>query len=220
MAVEHEIVDPKTLSSRDVYRLMTDLVAPRPIAWVSTVDEAGRGNLAPYSYFQAVSSTPPTVVLGCAWRSNGTPKDTLRNILDQREFTINHVTRELAGPMNETSAEYEPGFNEWMIADRGGPLASTPAHIVRAPRVADALASYECRLTHAIPLGRGSKGKPSSTLVIAEVLCFSVARGLIQRAPDGTLQAIDPARLAAVGRLGGMAYTGTEHPFVLVRPKV
>jgi len=222
MVRPHDILDPAGMRTRDLYRLMTDLVAPRPIAWISTIDREGRGNLAPFSYFQAVCSKPPTIVVGCGWRSDGTPKDTLRNILEMGEFTVNHVSHALAEAMNSTSAEYGPEVDEWAVADRGQRLAAAPAERVAAPRVAEALASLECRLTHAIPLGvgQGPRGGPSSTLVIAEVLLFTIAQGLLQRDGSGEIHPIDPARLASIGRLGGIAYTETERSFTLPRPKV
>jgi flavin reductase (DIM6/NTAB) family NADH-FMN oxidoreductase RutF len=217
--VKHETFKPEQLSTRDIYRLMTDLVAPRPIAWVSTLDADGRGNLAPFSYFQAVGSRPPTIVLGIGLKADGRPKDTLRNILERREFTVSHVSEPLAVAMNATSAELDEGQSEWELAGEGRPLASLPAVCVAPPRVAEARAALECRLTHAIPLGRGPTGKAASMLVIAEIVCFTVAEGFVTRDERGHLRSIEPARLAAVGRLGGIAYTGTI-AFDMPRPKV
>jgi flavin reductase (DIM6/NTAB) family NADH-FMN oxidoreductase RutF len=215
--VKHETFKPADLSTRDIYKLMTDLIAPRPIAWVSTIDADGRGNLAPFSYFQAVGSRPPTIVLGIGLRADGRPKDTLRNILDTREFAISHVSEPLAVAMNDTSADLAQGDSEWNFA--GSPLPSEPSILVAPPRVAEARAALECKLVHAIPIGRGPTGKAASMLVIGEVLLFTVAEGFVQRDETGHLRAIDPARLAAVGRLGGIAYTGTI-AFEMPRPKV
>lgn len=225
---EHEHIDAGRLRTRDIYRLMTDLVAPRPIAWVSSLDEQGKHNLAPFSYFQAVSSKPPTVMLGISWKRDGTPKDTLRNISSQREFTISHVSTALVEAMNATSGEYDADVDEWEVAAQAhaatgralGALAPTPSIRVAPPRVAGACAALECKLTHAIPLGRGPTGKPSTTLVLGEVLCFSVRRDLLRRDEAGHLRPIDPAQLAVVGRLGGIAYTATTDRFELTRPKL
>ncbi|MFO7561855.1 MAG: flavin reductase family protein [Enhygromyxa sp.] len=203
-----------SLSARDRYRLMTDLVAPRPIAWVSSVSSRGTANLAPFSYFQAVCSAPPTIVLGIAWLPDGRPKDTLANILETRELTINHVAEPLVQSMNETSADYPAEVSEWQACG----VEPAPAKLVVPARVAGALAGFECRLQHAIPLGRTRLGTPSSTLVIAEVLHFWVAEGLLQRDRRGHLQAIDPSALRAVGRLGGVVYTKTTDHFELPRP--
>ncbi len=201
------------LAPRDRYRLMTDLVAPRPIAWVSTASAAGATNLAPFSYFQAVASEPATIVLGIAWRGDGRPKDTLANILETQELTVNHVSAPLAEAMNASSADYAPGVSEWEACG----IAAAPARRVGPARVAGAIAGLECRLTHAIPLGRSKAGSPSSTLVVAQVLQFWVAEGLLQRDGRGHLRPIEPAALQAIGRLGGVAYTTTEGQFELAR---
>jgi flavin reductase (DIM6/NTAB) family NADH-FMN oxidoreductase RutF len=220
-SIEHDTIPASSLRSRDSYRLMTDIVVPRPIAWVSTLDDDGRPNLAPFSFFQGVCSSPPTVVLGVGWHGDGRPKDTLRNILARREFTVSHVSEPLADAMNATAAAYPSEVSEWAAAGPGEdtPLASAPATMVAPPRVAAALAALECRMVHAIPLGRGSAGNPSTTLVVAEILVFSVAKGLVTRDEAGHVRAIDPAHLATVGRMGGMAYTKTAQTFEMGRPK-
>lgn len=202
------------LSPRDRYRLMTDLVAPRPIAWISTVSSQGLANLAPFSYFQAVSSDPATIVLGFAWRGDGRPKDTLANILETHELTINHVSRPLAEAMNATSGDYPPGVSEWEACA----IEPSPAQEVRPARVAGAIAGLECRLTQAIPLGHSKAGSPSSTLVIAQVVHIWVRSGLVQRDERGHLQPIEPDALGAVARLGGNAYSSTEGHWQLARP--
>jgi flavin reductase (DIM6/NTAB) family NADH-FMN oxidoreductase RutF len=220
----HDRLDAATLSVAEAYRLMTDIVAPRPIAWVSTVDARGRANLAPFSYFQAVCSQPATVMLAVGHRPDGQPKDTLANILATRELTISHVSEPLAAPMNATAADLPPEIDEWEVAgEPGARLPSAPSALVAPPRVAAARAAMECRMTHAIPLGHaktgGPTGAPSSTLVLAEVLVFWLAPGLLSRDERGRLEPIDPAALAAVGRLGGMSYARTSDTFELPRPR-
>jgi flavin reductase (DIM6/NTAB) family NADH-FMN oxidoreductase RutF len=202
------------LSTRDTYRLMTDIVAPRPIAWVSTVDGEGRANLAPFSYFQAVCSNPPTVVLGIGWLAEGRPKDSLRNVLETGELTINHVSEPVAEAMNASSAALAPEISEWEACG----VEAAPASSVKPARVARAVAGMECRMTRAIPLGATPKGTPSTTLVIAEVVHFWLAEGLWRRDERGRLLPIDPRALAAVGRLGGAAFTTTVGSFELERP--
>ena len=218
--MEHEHLDPSTLSGLDVYRLMTDLVAPRPIAWVSTLAADGKPNLAPFSYFQAMGSVPPTVVIGFAWTRAGTPKDSLRNILDTREFTISHVSERVTEAMNLTALELDHGESEWDYAARRVPLTAAPAHIVAPPRVAEAKASMECRMVHAIPMGRTRAGSPATTIVIGEVVAFTVEEGLTRRDESGHFVPMDPAALEAVGRMGGITYTRTAGAtFELARPK-
>jgi flavin reductase (DIM6/NTAB) family NADH-FMN oxidoreductase RutF len=182
---------------------------------VSSEDGQGRRNLAPFSYFQAVCSHPPMIVLAIAWHPDGRMKDSLANILERREFVVSHVGAAQLEAMNETSAPFDPGVSEW---DAVG-VTAEPATVVGPPRVAEALAHLECRLSHAIPLGVGAPGKPSTTLVVAEVVHFAVAADLLLRDARGRLLPIDPARLAAVGRLGGIAYTRTTDRVSLARPE-
>ena len=220
--VEHVRLEADALSTGETYRLMTDLVAPRPIAWVSTLDVRGLPNLAPFSYFQAVCSRPPMVVLSISSRPDGMPKDTLRNVLDTRELVINHVSEPLLEAMNRTSGEYDSDVDEWTLALGEGEerLASVASTHVRPPRVAGAVAAMEARLQHAIPLGEAPHGGPSSTLILARVLCFHVAAPLVSRDARGRLRLpLDPARLSAVGRLGGIAYARTRERIELPRPK-
>lgn len=215
-AVATEELSADQLAPRDRYRLMTDLVAPRPIAWVSTLSDRGAANLAPFSYYQAVSSEPPTIVLGIAWQADGRPKHTLANILETRELTISHVSEPLTQAMNATSADYPSDVSEWVACG----IEAAPAKRVGPARVARALGGLECRLSHAVPLGRTKLGTPSSTLVIAEVVHFWIAEGLLQRDRRGHLLPIDPSALQAVGRLGGIAYASTNTHFELPRPSV
>ena len=141
-------------------------------------------------------------------------KDTLRNILETRELVICHVSEALIGPMVSTSAAYPPEISEW---ERVG-VEAAPAMVVRPDRVAGSSATMECALKQAIPIGAGPAGAPSSTLVIAEVVHFSLEQGLLQRDARGRLAAIDPGRLRAVGRLGGIAYTTTDNRLEVPRP--
>ncbi len=212
---DHEL-PTESLTAGDCYRLMSSLIIPRPIAWVSTLSAEGHPNLAPFSYFQGMCSDPPTVVLGIAWLADGKPKDTLRNILDTGEFTISQVSEALAEKMNLTAGSYPAHTDEWQLAG----LDSAPSRAVAPPRVARALAAFECRLVHAIPLGEGSTGAPSATMVVGHIVHFHVREGLIEYGPGDKLRQVDSAQLAAVGRLGGMAYTRTRDRFELARPKI
>ena len=141
-------------------------------------------------------------------------KDTLANVLETRELTINHVGAAQAEAMNATSAPLPHEIAEWDVCG----VEAEPAAVVTPPRVAGSLACFECRLVHALPLGIGAPGKPSATLLVAEVVHFAVAAGLVRRDARGRVQPIDPAALDAVGRLGGIAYTRTTDRFELARP--
>src|SRR5690606_20431150 len=171
---------------------MTDLVAPRPIAWVSSLSPEGRANLAPFSYYQAVCSAPATVVFSVAWWPDGRMKDTLANVLATHELVINHVSLPLAEAMNATSAAFSPDTSEWEACG----IAGAPAAVVAPQRVAGALACLECKVVRALPLGAANE-HPSATLVITEVLHFAVAPELVRRDARGRLLPIDPAALQA-----------------------
>lgn len=215
-AAQFEELTCAGLPSADAYRLMTDLIAPRPIAWVATIDEQGRENLAPFSYYQAACSNPPTVVIAVSWHPDGRPKDTLANVLATQELCISHVARVDAEAMNATAVNLPHEVSEW---DHVG-VAKAPSRTIRPSRVASALAAFECRLVHALPLGRGSApGVPSSTLVIAEIRHVVVRKGLLTRDARGRLLPMDPARLDPVGRMGGIAYTDATGRFELPRPE-
>ncbi|MEU9338264.1 flavin reductase family protein [Streptomyces sp. NPDC048290] len=181
---------------RDVYHLLTALVVPRPIAWVSTLSPGGVRNVAPHSYFTIASHAPPHIVFS----STGV-RDTLTNIRATGEFVVNVVSAELVTAMNLTSADFPPGEDEFVWAR----LAEAPAARVAAPRVARAKAHLECRLVREVPVG-------SSVLVIGEVLHLHVAPE-VWRAGR-----VDPALLAPVARLSGSAYAPLGEVFRLTRP--
>ncbi len=187
------IVDTSAITPRQRYELLTSLVVPRPIAWVSTRSVEGRPNLAPFSYFSAVSATPFLVSVSIGHR-RGAPKDTLRNILDTGAFCVNVATEGQLARMNHTSGEYPPETDEF--AHAGVPLAW--ADSVFAPYVADAPAVLECHLFKAVDLEGAA-----NTLVIGEVLRVRLA----ERLPliDGSMF-VDTHALSPVARLWGDLY--------------
>jgi flavin reductase (DIM6/NTAB) family NADH-FMN oxidoreductase RutF len=199
------IINPSTLEPRQRYRLLISTVAPRPIAWISTRAADGSLNLAPFSFFQALTGTPPLVVVSIGKRK-GAPKDTLHNIQETGEFVINTVTEELAEKMNLTSGDYEAATDEFELAG----LTPAPSEIVKAPRVAESPINMEARLFQLVPLN-GS----DYSLVIGEILCWHVAEGCL--APDGL---VDIARIRPIARLARDEYTKFGEVFSMPRPKV
>src|SRR5581483_7500544 len=125
-------LDPRALGERDTYKLLIGCVVPRPIAWVSTIDEQGVRNLAPFSFFNAIGSNPPaiSVAISYADRADGR-KDTLRNIIAVGEFVVNVVDEHLAQAMNITATNYPPEVDEFAAAG----LTPAPSVLVRPPRV-------------------------------------------------------------------------------------
>jgi len=202
-------IDPRSFGQTALYQLLIGCVVPRPIAWVSTVDAEGVRNLAPFSYFMAITDDPPTIAFSSSLRGERgtarTKKDTLRNVESTREFVVNVVDDALAEQMNLTSGDYEPEVDEFALTA----LTAAPGTRVRAARVAEAPISMECRLVQIVPVGNG----PAS-LVIGEIVYFHVRDGLY----DAATGRIDLHRLHPVGRLAGNLYTHVHDIFEMKRP--
>jgi flavin reductase (DIM6/NTAB) family NADH-FMN oxidoreductase RutF len=197
-------LDPSTLPAQSVYKLLIGCVVPRPIAWVSTVDGAGINNLAPFSFFMGVCGDPPTIAFSSGPR-DGKKKDTVTNALYTGDFVVNVVDDAHAEQMNLTSGEYPPEVDEFALAG----LTAAPSVKVRAPRVAEAPISMECRVGQVLTVGRG----PHS-LVLGEIVHFHVRDDLYSRETGR----IDMRRLQPVGRLAGNAYSHIHDIFEMKRP--
>lgn len=193
-------IDPAAHSGEDNYKLLTNIVVPRPIAWVTTQDQNGVVNLAPFSFFNAVSGNPPYVIVSIGKNDNGDLKDTARNIVANREFVVNMVTEELFDAMNISAASFPPGQSELEAIG----LHTADSVQVKTPRLAEAAASMECRLYNTQQLG-------SNTLVIGEVVMFHIANQLI----DKRLHIND---FSPIGRLGSPSvYCRTSDRFDVAR---
>ena len=184
-------------------------VVPRPIGWISTVDVDGRRNLAPYSFFSAVSWVPPMVAFASTGRStrDGSCKDTLANVEATGEFVVNMATAELAGAVNLSSSDLVPGADEFKLAG----VEAIPSRLVRAPRVAVSPIALECRLFQIVPLPSGSTHRPNA-LAIGEVVGVHIADHLLV---DGR---IDIGRLRPVARLGYHDWAVIDEAFALAPP--
>ncbi|EEF23566.1 Protein MTH_152, putative [Ricinus communis] len=161
-------IDPADHSVATGYKLLTNLVVPRPIAWVSTLNENDSINLAPFSFFNAVGSDPLYIIVSVGEYERGQPKDTARNIRARGEFVVNLVTEELFEAMNLSAAEFPYGRSELEAAG----LQTAESSKIKTPRVAQARASLECRLHEAHPVG-------NYTLFIGEVVMFHIADELL-----------------------------------------
>ena len=208
------IVSPSDLSHKDLYSILLNSVAPRPIAWVSTVSASGQLNLAPFSFFNCVCVDPPLLAFAPGLRrpkqpeaDRGEAKDTLRNIRETKEFVVNIVTFELAEAMNLTSGEYEASVDEFEVAK----LTPQPSKIVRPPRVGESPVSFECKLHQILDF---SPAPTSGSLVIGEIVSIHMNDANLK---DGKL---DRNSLDLIGRMGGNQYTRTTQRFDMVRPKV
>lgn len=177
-------IDPNEHPGQRTYQLLTSVVLPRPIAWITSAGPEGVLNLAPFSFFNAVGGYPPYVVVSVGLREDGTPKDTARNIDRSGQFVVNLVTEELLTAMNISAVDFPPDQSEVTAAG----LASAPSVRVAVPRLAQAAVSLECTLYKSERLG-------PNTLYIGEVVLFHVADRFI----DSQLHIHD---FAPIGRLG------------------
>lgn len=200
------LFDPSRLERVEVNALLLGLVAPRPIAWVSTVAEDGSPNLAPFSFFNAFCSAPPTVGVAPGSR-RGVNKDSLQNMRATGEFTVSVVTEELAGRANLSSAEFTADVDEWDVAD----VHPAVSDDVRPARVAESPAAFECRVTQIVDLGTDQQ--PTNSLVIGRVTRIHVRDDVL----DGYHPR--PETLRLVGRMGGPLWCTTGDRFALARPQ-
>ncbi len=187
------LIDPSTVTARERYQLMTSLVVPRPIGWISTWSEHGIANLAPFSYFGALSVTPMLVGVSIGHRRSGL-KDTLVNLRSRGAFCVNVVSEDLLEAMNATSAEVDADVDEFELAG----LTAVSSDRVDAPYVEGGPAILECEVRQEVDLG----GAPN-TLVIGEVVGVRVDASLPFE--DDTLT-VSPESLRPVGRLAGASY--------------
>lgn len=198
-------IDFTALEPRQAYHWLISTIVPRPIAWVSTLSPAGVVNLAPFSFFNGVTSRPPTLMFVPVTKIDGTPKDTLRNIEANGEFVVNLVNTDLAESMNATAAALP--YDESELEHFG--IAPAASSEIAPPRVAAAPVAFECRLATITRLGH----EPGvANVVFGHILRAHVADAVLDS--DGR---IDPARLGLIGRMGGDDYCHTADQFTIDR---
>lgn len=183
------------------------IVGPRPIGWISTVDAEGRRNLAPYSFFNGFSYTPPIVGFSSiGW------KDSAANVAATGVFVWNLATRPLAGAMNRSSASVPREVDEFELAG----LTPAPCRLVAAPRVAESPVSFECRLSQQIRL-TGADGRPADAwLTLGEVVGVHIDPRCLQ---DGIYQTAEARPILRAGGPGGYAEITPEIMFDMRRPR-
>lgn len=194
-------------AERGMYKLLSAVVVPRPIAWVSTLSSDGVPNLAPYSFFNAVCGKPPTVLFCPGYRDTPHPKDTLTNVRETGEFVVNLVSVANADAMNVTATEVAPDVDEFGRAN----LTALPSRTVKPPRVGESPVQLECKLQQIVPVSEQPGG---GYIVIGEVLHVHVDDAVY----DAERGYIDFAAYDALGRLAGNTYTTTRERFNLIRP--
>jgi flavin reductase (DIM6/NTAB) family NADH-FMN oxidoreductase RutF len=189
-----------------IYQHLVHIIAPRPIAWVSTVSAKHVTNLAPFSFFCGVGSRPPSLLFCPVNSRSGAPKDTLRNVLETGEFVVNVVPFRLAELMNLSSTELESEVSEFATFG----IKAAPSSVVRPPGVAASPVRIECRLLQHLPLSAEPGG---ANIVVGEIVHMFLDDGILN---DRGLA--DASLMDLVGRMGGDTYCRTQDVFPLARP--
>jgi flavin reductase (DIM6/NTAB) family NADH-FMN oxidoreductase RutF len=198
----------ETTPARQIYNLLIGLVAPRPIAWVTSMDETGRLNAAPFSAYNYLCTDPPIVGMGVMNRPGRgfLPKDTARNIRRTGQFVINVVTEDLIQQMNICATDFPAEINELEMAG----LTTAPSSVVKVPRIAQAHAALECTEFTTMEIGR-------SRIILGRVVAMYVEDQFIDPPVDGHGPYIKAEELHAMGRMNGLGnYVHTRDSFLTV----
>ncbi len=189
-------LDPKELSAAKLQGYLQSAIAPRPIAFASTIDKNGKPNLSPFSFFNIFSSNPPILVFSPARRvRDNSIKHTLINCHDTKQVVINVVNYDIVQQMSLSSTEYPDGVNEF--AKSG--LTAVPSDSVKPYRVAESPVQLECKVNEIIPLGTGGG---AGNMIICEVIKIHINEAILDE--NGI---IDPIKIDLVSRLGGNWYS-------------
>ena len=200
------IIDPEKQTFAENHKLMIGSIVPRPIAFVSSVSNNGLNNLAPFSYFNGVCSNPPTIMFAPGRRGyDGLTKDTLNNIRETKEFTVNIVSEEIGKQMVACATDFEKEVNEFEVSG----LTPVDSVKVAPPFVKESKVSFECRLQTIVPVGEAEPG--GGFVVIGNIVMFHVDDDVYR---DGH---IDLDALKPVGRLAGNNYSRINDVFTVVR---
>jgi flavin reductase (DIM6/NTAB) family NADH-FMN oxidoreductase RutF len=188
-------IDPREIETKDLHQFMLAAVAPRPIAFASTISVDGVPNLAPYSFFNAFSSNPPIVIFSSNRRvANNTTKDTLKNVEDTGEVVINVVSHAIVRQMALASVEFGPEVNEF---EKAG-FSPLPSELVKPFRVAESPVHMECKVDQIIPLGDGGG---AGNLIVCRIVLMHIAESVLN--DKGR---IDPHKIDLMGRMGRFYY--------------
>ena len=198
--------DLRELPPASRYKIMSSAIAPRPIAWVTTLSADGVANAAPYSFFNMMGDDPPTIALGLLRGGSGSAKNTAENIIATGEFVVHTVTEADGAAMNLTCMDAPPEVNELACAG----IATVPSSVVAPPRIPTAPAAFECRTLHRIETG------PGQNVIIGEVLVAHVAGAFIL---DAERLHFDTPAMQLIARLHGSGWYGRQTDlFQMTRP--
>ncbi len=194
------------IDRKQIYKLMTSTIVPRPIAWISTVSKDGIYNLAPFSYFAGVSSSPPLLMVSIGSKETGDKKDTWKNIEETGEFVVNIVTKELLDKMNISSVAFDAEIDEF---EKAG-LTPEKSTVVKVPRVKESPINIECKKFEIINIGKMG-------IVFGEIVNFHIKDELINEKGY-----VDTTKIDIAGRLGGANYCiiSADNTFEIKRPDI
>lgn len=195
--------NPQDLEQSAIYKLLTGSIIPRPIGWISTIDENGINNLAPFSYFNIVGEKH---VMFSTAKNKGNNKDTLNNVLNNNEFVVNMVTEDLVEQMNNTAAELAPHEDEFLHAN----LTSINSSIIKPNRVKEAKISFECKMIHHYTIP--NKYNNGATMVVGEIVMMHFDDSILLDNYKINLQTYKP-----ISRLAGSNYAKLGELFALKR---
>lgn len=197
--------DPSKISGSDTYKLLTGIIIPRPIGWISTVSSTGEYNLAPFSFFNAVGEDPPHVMFSTV-RTGDKNKDTLNNVLATKQFVVNMVTEDLVEKMNTTAQAIPSDESEFDLAG----LTPIPSVFVQAPRVKECLVTLECEMVHHYFLEDHKNG--GACIIVGKVLLFHVDEKVLLEGTKINMDIYKP-----VARLAGSNYSKLGEIFSIKR---
>ena len=201
-------IDPINLEIKELHKILLSSIAPRPIAFASTVDSNGNVNLSPFSYFNVFSSNPPILIFSPSRRvRDNTTKHTLENAIETKEVVINVVNFPIVEQMSKSSIEYEKGVNEFIETG----LTQVESLLVKPPRVLESPISFECKVQDIVSLGEsGGAGQ----LIIAKVVQIHIDKKFLDKNGD-----IISEKLDLVARMGGDWYTRATKESMFKIPK-
>jgi flavin reductase (DIM6/NTAB) family NADH-FMN oxidoreductase RutF len=201
-------IDPAKLETKEIHKILLSSVAPRPIAFASTIDSKGNVNLSPFSYFNVFSSNPPILIFSPSRRvRDNTTKHTLENAKETKEVVINIVNHSIVEQMSKSSREYDKGVNEFIETG----LTQVESLKVKPPRVLESPISFECTVDNIVSLGEsGGAGQ----LVIAKVVQIHINKDYLDSQGN-----IDSEKLDLVARMGGDWYTRVNKESMFKIPK-
>jgi flavin reductase (DIM6/NTAB) family NADH-FMN oxidoreductase RutF len=197
--------NPDTLETSAVYKLLTGSVIPRPIGWISTIDESGINNLAPFSYFNIIGDDPPHVMFSTV-RGNNTNKDTLNNVLTNKQFVVNMVTEDLVAQMNATAQTVPAEIDEFELAGVT-PIASTK---IQPNRVKESPITFECEMVHHYFLENHKQG--GACIVVGRIVIMHIDESVLLDNYKINMETYKP-----VSRLAGANYSKLGELFSVKR---